>query len=247
MTHKTPRDPLHTANDGEDALTNLKHEEDGNSESSMNGHLLRAASRSLLLRRAPARVPRRGLCALGRGGVPGSSEGGVGGGGGGGGGGSDGGGGGGSNKSCNCPRCQGSLTKFWSQDAPVWGCVDCKEIYSNGNSARPRSWSGTPMLPDGTASSSAAAASAASPVEPGRFSPGSLPSPAVLKSHLDRYVIGQDDVKRVLSVALYNHYKRLRISSSNAPTEGAEGRSIWGETGGEGATWGLLPKDPTHS
>ena len=116
----------------------------------------------------------------------------------------------------------------------MWGCVDCKEIYSNGDSARPRSWSGTPMMPDGTAASSEAADSAASPVEAGRFSPGNLPSPAVLKSHLDRYVVGQDDVKRVLSVALYNHYKRLRISSSNTAAEGAEGGSIWAEEGEEG-------------
>ena len=118
----------------------------------------------------------------------------------------------------------------------MWGCVDCKEIYSNRDSSRPRSWSGTPVLPDGT-TSSAAAASAASPVEPGRFSPGNLPPPAVLKSHLDRYVIGQDDVKRVLSVALYNHYKRLRISASNA--EGAEARSIWTEEGKEETEAGL--------
>ncbi len=30
-----------------------------------------------------------------------------------------------------------------------------------------------------------------------------------LKQHLDQYVIGQDDAKKVLSVAVYNHYKRL--------------------------------------
>ena len=90
------------------------------------------------------------------------------------------------------------------------------------------------MMPDGTAASSEAADSAVSPAEAGRFSPGNLPSPAVLKSHLDRYVVGQDDVKRVLSVALYNHYKRLRISSSNTAAEGADGGSIWAEGGEEG-------------
>ena len=36
-----------------------------------------------------------------------------------------------------------------------------------------------------------------------------LPTPAELKSYLDEYVIGQDDAKKVLSVAVYNHYKRL--------------------------------------
>jgi len=37
----------------------------------------------------------------------------------------------------------------------------------------------------------------------------SLPRPADIKAHLDQYVIGQDDAKRYLSVAVYNHYKRL--------------------------------------
>ena len=37
-----------------------------------------------------------------------------------------------------------------------------------------------------------------------------LPTPAVIKSFLDQYVIGQEAPKRVLAVAVYNHYKRLR-------------------------------------
>ena len=36
-----------------------------------------------------------------------------------------------------------------------------------------------------------------------------LVSPAEMKAYLDQYVIGQDQVKKVLSVAVYNHYKRL--------------------------------------
>lgn len=38
---------------------------------------------------------------------------------------------------------------------------------------------------------------------------GNLPKPKELKEFLDQYVIGQDDAKRHLSVAVYNHYKRL--------------------------------------
>jgi ATP-dependent Clp protease ATP-binding subunit ClpX len=36
-----------------------------------------------------------------------------------------------------------------------------------------------------------------------------LIKPAEIKQHLDQYVIGQDDAKRVLSVAVYNHFKRI--------------------------------------
>src|ERR1700727_3468646 len=34
--------------------------------------------------------------------------------------------------------------------------------------------------------------------------------PAEIKAHLDQYVIGQDDAKKILSLAVYNHYKRLQ-------------------------------------
>ncbi len=36
-----------------------------------------------------------------------------------------------------------------------------------------------------------------------------LPKPAEIKANLDEYVIGQDEAKKVLSVAVYNHYKRI--------------------------------------
>ncbi|MBQ9652195.1 MAG: ATP-dependent Clp protease ATP-binding subunit ClpX [Prevotella sp.] len=36
-----------------------------------------------------------------------------------------------------------------------------------------------------------------------------IPKPREIKAYLDQYVIGQDDAKRYLSVAVYNHYKRL--------------------------------------
>ncbi len=37
-----------------------------------------------------------------------------------------------------------------------------------------------------------------------------LPTPSELHKHLDEYVIGQDYAKRILSVAVYNHYKRIK-------------------------------------
>ena len=47
---------------------------------------------------------------------------------------------------------------------------------------------------------------------------GRLPKPADMRAILDEYVIGQEDVKIALSVAVYNHYKRL-VHLSNNDTE----------------------------
>ncbi|CAB0517193.1 ATP-dependent Clp protease ATP-binding subunit ClpX [Corynebacterium diphtheriae] len=41
-----------------------------------------------------------------------------------------------------------------------------------------------------------------------------LPRPSQISAFLDKYVIGQDDAKRILSVAVYNHYKRVRAEES---------------------------------
>jgi ATP-dependent Clp protease ATP-binding subunit ClpX len=41
-----------------------------------------------------------------------------------------------------------------------------------------------------------------------------LPKPAEIKKHLDEYVIGQEKAKKILSVAVYNHYKRLNVAQN---------------------------------
>ncbi|MEF7614109.1 ATP-dependent Clp protease ATP-binding subunit ClpX [Aquincola sp. MAHUQ-54] len=47
-----------------------------------------------------------------------------------------------------------------------------------------------------------------------------LPTPAEIKSSLDQYVIGQEVAKRTLSVAVYNHYKRLKhMGAGNSKDE----------------------------
>jgi len=46
------------------------------------------------------------------------------------------------------------------------------------------------------------------------FSSLHLLKPIEIKKHLDEYIIGQDDAKKVLSVAVYNHYKRLLKNQS---------------------------------
>lgn len=50
-------------------------------------------------------------------------------------------------------------------------------------------------------------------------SSGSLPVPTEIKGILDEYVIGQERAKKILSVAVYNHYKRLQASSDKLDIE----------------------------
>jgi ATP-dependent Clp protease ATP-binding subunit ClpX len=48
---------------------------------------------------------------------------------------------------------------------------------------------------------------------------GDLPTPSEICGILDQYVIGQDPAKRILSVAVYNHYKRLKHLSKGDEVE----------------------------
>lgn len=50
-------------------------------------------------------------------------------------------------------------------------------------------------------------------------SPVPLLKPAEIKSRLDEYIIGQDEAKKVLSVAVYNHYKRINAAPSEDGVE----------------------------
>ncbi len=46
-----------------------------------------------------------------------------------------------------------------------------------------------------------------------RKAPEEIPKPAQIKAELDQYVIGQEEAKKKLSVAVYNHYKRIRFNA----------------------------------
>jgi ATP-dependent Clp protease ATP-binding subunit ClpX len=55
---------------------------------------------------------------------------------------------------------------------------------------------------------------------------GPLPKPAEIKLKLDQYVIGQNLAKEILSVAVYNHYKRLKQESSKTGALGESDQTV---------------------
>ena len=57
---------------------------------------------------------------------------------------------------------------------------------------------------------------------PGKTNRDDLPVPSEIKASLDQYVIGQDQAKRTLAVAVYNHYKRLKHMEGKAKGDGVE-------------------------
>ncbi len=64
--------------------------------------------------------------------------------------------------------------------------------------------------------------------------PLSLPKPKEINAFLDTWVVGQQDAKKALSVAVYNHYKRVRSRESGAPEDLAATKSnilLLGPTG----------------
>lgn len=56
----------------------------------------------------------------------------------------------------------------------------------------------------------------------GNLSFSQIPKPREIKKHLDEHVVGQDEAKKVLSVAVYNHYKRLSSLQGNGKASADE-------------------------
>ena len=63
-----------------------------------------------------------------------------------------------------------------------------------------------------------------------------VPKPTEIKQYLDEYIIGQDEAKRYLSVAVYNHYKRLRQPHDESGVEIEKSNIIMVGSTGTGKT-----------
>ncbi len=70
----------------------------------------------------------------------------------------------------------------------------------------------------------------------GKGAKGDLPTPKEICTILDQYVIGQDPAKRILSVAVYNHYKRLKHLSKSDEVELAKSNILLIGPTGSGKT-----------
>ncbi len=68
------------------------------------------------------------------------------------------------------------------------------------------------------------------------FGDNSLPKPKEIKAELDSYVIGQERAKKILAVAVYNHYKRLRSKSKKDSVELAKSNILLIGPTGSGKT-----------
>lgn len=64
----------------------------------------------------------------------------------------------------------------------------------------------------------------------------SIPKPTEIKEYLDQYIIGQDEAKKYLSVAVYNHYKRLQQPEDNEGVEIEKSNIIMVGSTGTGKT-----------
>ena len=93
-----------------------------------------------------------------------------------------------------CGRTSDTVEMIPAADGVSAICVDCVKLASDMVSRHEKKSAKTPELPP-------------------------TPAPKEIKEFLDQHVIGHDEVKKVLSVAVHNHYRRLEASAANAGGE----------------------------
>ena len=97
-----------------------------------------------------------------------------------------------------CSFCGRSMPEmFTGMDSKVLICHECIEMGHQIIATTPKKEQGTPQ----------------------DLNLENLPTPQAIKDFLDLYVIGQDEAKRFLSVAVYNHYKRVLQEITNDDVE----------------------------
>ena len=119
-----------------------------------------------------------------------------------------------------CNKSQDQVLKLIAGSG-VYICDECIEL-CNEILDEELGDASTPVSQSGTRSEERLSKSHA---HPDRLSLSQLPKPRELKQYLDEYVIGQEKAKKVLSVAVYNHYKRLSCAHTERNDKGTSDRS----------------------
>ncbi len=107
-----------------------------------------------------------------------------------------------------CGKSQEQVRKLIAGPG-VYICDECVELCNEILDEELFDSSSTPPPPQPPRPQAAPTQQRRQPRSPGRVPLNQIPKPREIKSYLDTHVIGQDEAKKVLSVAVYNHYKRL--------------------------------------